>query len=223
MTTSDTSLKCRLPHRLARAWFPECGLLAARTVDMPRLRSQRGFTLLELLMVVAIVGVLGAIAIGVTPGIINTAKGQSGAAQVASFMKRTREMAISRRRNIELRFIAPNQIQSAERAVPQDGVPTPAPTVLETMMFEGGLQYARFNGVPDTPDAFGNAEAINLGGADPVMFTSEGSFSDVNGDPINVTLLLGVPARIETATAVTLLGTTAAVRSWRYDGSRWVQ
>ena len=45
-----------------------------------RARSAQGFSLIELLMVVAIIGVLGGIAIGVTPGIISTAKGQCGAA-----------------------------------------------------------------------------------------------------------------------------------------------
>ena len=39
------------------------------------------------------------------------------------------------------------------------------------------------------------AADVNLGGADPVLFTSEGSFTDVNGDPINATFFLGIPNR----------------------------
>lgn len=188
-----------------------------------RVRATHGFSVLELLMVVAIIGILASVAIGVTPGIVNTTKASSGTAQVTAFLKRTREMAISRRRNIEIRFLAPNQIQSAERAVPNPPAPTPAPTVLETMTFEGRLQYQRFAAQPDTPDAFGAAAAINLGGANPVMFTSEGSFADVNGDPVNATVMLGVAGDATTANAITILGTTAAVRVWRYDGGRWVQ
>jgi prepilin-type N-terminal cleavage/methylation domain-containing protein len=188
-----------------------------------QVRSAHGLSVIELLMVVAIVGILASVAIGITPGIITTTKSSSGTAQMTAFLKRTREMAISRRRNIEIRFLAPNQVQSAERAVPNPPAPTPAPTILETMTFEGGLQYVKFPAQPDTPDAFGSAVAINLGGANPVMFTSEGSFADVNGDPVNATLLVGVNGQPETANAVTILGTTAAVRSWRYDGSRWVQ
>jgi prepilin-type N-terminal cleavage/methylation domain-containing protein len=201
---------------------PERRLLV-RGAMARRLRSHHGFTLIELLTVVAIIGILASVAIGVTPGIIATTKASSNTAQLTSFLKRTREMAISRRRNIEIRFLAPNQVQSAERAVPNPPAPTPAPTVLETMTFEGRLGYNRFGGQPDTPDAFGNAAAINLGGANPVMFTSEGSFADVNGDPVNATVMLGVPGDPTTANAVTILGTTAAVRAWRYDGSRWVQ
>ena len=93
-----------------------------------RLRSHHGFTLVELLMVVAIIGVLASVAIGVTPGIIATTKASSNTAQLTSFLKRTREMAISRRRNIEIRFLAPNQVQSAERAVADPPAPTPPPT-----------------------------------------------------------------------------------------------
>jgi prepilin-type N-terminal cleavage/methylation domain-containing protein len=209
--------------------YRECGLLleermGSRTPSLLRVRrAQHGFTLLELLMVVAIVGILGAVAIGVTPGIVRAAKGETSAAQVTSFLKRTRELAISRRRNIEIRFLPPNQIQSAQRAVPDPPNALPAPTVLETMSFEGRLEYRRFGGVPDTPDLFGNTADVNLGGANPVMFTSEGTFADANGDPVNASVFLGVVNQRDTANAITVLGTTAAVRSWRYDGSRWVQ
>ena len=86
-----------------------------------RARSARGFSLVEMLMVVAILGILGGIAIGVTPGIINTAKGQSGAQQLAAFLKRHREMAISRRRNIEIRFTLPATVTSSAACRAQSG------------------------------------------------------------------------------------------------------
>jgi prepilin-type N-terminal cleavage/methylation domain-containing protein len=193
-----------------------------------RARSARGFSLVEMLMVVAILGILGGIAIGVTPGIINTAKGQSGAQQLASFLKRHREMAISRRRNIEIRFTLPATVTSLQRAVPDPAVvPPPPPAILETMIFENLVEFRRFPAVnpANTPDLFpvGAADAINLGGADPVLFTSEGSFTDVNGDPINATFFLGIPNQVNTANALTIIGTTATVRTWRNNGSQWVQ
>jgi prepilin-type N-terminal cleavage/methylation domain-containing protein len=192
-------------------------------------RSARGFSLVELLMVVAIMAILAGVAIGITPGIIQSAKGQSGAQQLSGFLKRHREMAISRRRNIEIRFTLPATVSSAQRAVPDPAVvPTPPPTPLETMILEGGLQFLRFPAAAvnpvNTPDAFPiGAGAVNLGGADPVLFTSEGSFTDVNGDPINATVFLGVPSQANTANALTIIGTTATVRSWRHNGGQWVQ
>jgi prepilin-type N-terminal cleavage/methylation domain-containing protein len=192
-------------------------------VGIHHLRSERGFTLIEILLVVAIIGILSAVAIGVTPSIINSAKGSSGASQLGSFLKRTREMAISRRRNIEIRFIAPNQVQSAQRGVPDPPNPTPATVVLETMTLEGRVEYRTFAGLPDTPDAFGAAAAITLGGANPVMFTSEGSFADVNGDPVNASLFVGIDRQPLTANAITVLGTTAAVRSWKWNGGTWIE
>lgn len=188
------------------------------------MRSARGFSLIELLMVVAIIAILGGIAMGVTGNMVRTAKGKSGAQQLASFLKRHRELAISRRRNIEIAFTAPNIVTSRQRAVPDPPNALGPSTLLETMRLEGGIEYRKFPAIgPDTPDAFGSAASINLGGANPVMFTSEGSFADVNGDPINATLLLGVANQTNTANAVTIIGTTATLRLWRWDGTRWIQ
>jgi prepilin-type N-terminal cleavage/methylation domain-containing protein len=189
------------------------------------LRSERGFSLIELLLVVALIGVLSAVAIGITPGIIQSVKGSGGATQVGSFLKRTREVAISRRRNIEIRFLAPNTVESWQRGVPNPPAATPVPALLERMVFEGRVEYRRFVLVPnDTPDAFAaGAAAINLGGANPVMFTSEGSFADVNGDPINATVFLGIDQKPLSSNALTILGTTAAIRSWRWNGRAWVE
>jgi prepilin-type N-terminal cleavage/methylation domain-containing protein len=215
---------------LTRPSDPERGLLSStgmagshRARLRARVRTAQGFSLIELLMVVAIVGILAAVAIGITPGIIQTAKGQSSTQQLVGFLRRYRETAISRRRNIEIAFTAPNMVRATQRAVPDPPNPIGPNTVLETMYFEGRLEYRQFAGVPDTPDAFGGGAPIVLGGPTPVMFTSEGSFTDVDGNPVNVSLFLGVPNQKATANAITIIGTTAAVRTWRYDGSRWVQ
>jgi hypothetical protein len=132
-------------------------------------------------------------------------------------------MAISRRRNIEIAFTAPNVVSSQQRGVADPGDPLPLPTPLETMQLEGRVEFRLFPAVPDTPDAFGNGAPISLGGANPVMFTSEGGFTDANGDPINASLYLGIQDQPRTANALTIIGTTATVRAWRWDGGRWVQ
>lgn len=192
-----------------------------RTQHHPRatLAAERGFSLAELLIVVAVTAILAGVAIGVTPTIIAFAKGDSANQQVAKFLKEAREAAITRRRNIEVRFLA-GAIQSAIVDVPGPGT-----TVLETMPFEGGLDYQRFPGVPDTPDLFSTLTPgpiqIASAAGNPVMFTTEGSFVDANGDPVNVTLFFGINQQPGTATALTILGTTAAIRTYRWDSAHW--
>ena len=183
--------------------------------------SDRGFTLVELLITVAVIAIVAGIGIGVSNTLVRTARGESGAQQLEAFLRRHREMAVARRRDIEIRFLAPNQVQSAIRAVPDPPNPTPAPTVLETVTFEGGITYRQFPGVPDTPNAFGNGVPVALGGPEPVMFSSEGAFVDVASNPVNATIQLGGEGDALTATAVTVLGATATIERFRWDGVKW--
>lgn len=181
--------------------------------------AARGFSLVELLIVIAVIAILAGVGVGVTPTIIAFTKGDSANQQVAKFLKEAREASITRHRNVEVRFLV-GEIQSAIV-----NVPGPGTTVLATMPFEGGLDYQQFSGVPDTPDLFSTATAGPIqppsAATGPVMFTTEGSFVDVNGDSINLTLFFAIHQQPGTATAITILGTTAAVRTWRWDLTQW--
>jgi hypothetical protein len=54
------------------------------------------------------------------------------------------------------------------------------------------------------------------------MFTSEGSFVDANGDPLNGTLFIANTAIPDSARAITVFGPSALLRVWRWDGVQWV-
>lgn len=183
------------------------------------MRQERGFTLVEVLVVLAIAGVLAAIGIGMSTNSIRSARGESGAAQLDGFLKRHREIALARRRDIEIHFDAPNRVRSVMRAGLGDANPAPQP--LETLVIEGDIQFRVFDDMPDTPNGFGNGTPVTLGGVEPVMFASEGMFMDVAGNPINATISLGIAHDTLSATAVTILGTTATVERWRWNGAQW--
>lgn len=184
-------------------------------------RTSRGFTLLEVLTVVGIIGVLAGMAVVISQRAILMAKGEGATTQMKGFLSKHREMAIARRRNIEIRFVEPDLVRAFEMPIPGVELEEGEVPYSDEIQFEGGLRYLTFNEVPDTPDAFGMTSAITLGGDTPVMFTSEGSFTDVNGDPVNASIFMGVRQQPLTANAITILGTTASVHHWRWNGGNW--
>jgi prepilin-type N-terminal cleavage/methylation domain-containing protein len=185
-----------------------------------RWRSARGFTLLEILVVATIAAILMGVAIGITPAVVRSMQGDSIAQQLNGFLRQAREQAIARRRNIRVASVGTNRIQSTLVNVAPANTTTP----LNSTVLEGGLEFRRFPGQGDTPDAFGAGAAnIVFSGPTPHAFTSEGTFVDANGDPSNGTLFIGQPNQPATAAAITIFGPTAAMRTWRWNGRAWVQ
>jgi prepilin-type N-terminal cleavage/methylation domain-containing protein len=175
-----------------------------------------GFTLVEMMMALGLIAVMSAVAAMVMPSALRSATADSGAARVAAVLRTAREQAISQRRNVQVTFAAPNQI-----VVTRINVPSTTTTVLGTTVLESGIAFQLFTGVPDTPDAFGNPSATAFGAATSVMFSSEGTFVDQNGDPANGTVFLGKGIDPMSARAVTIFGPTALIRQWRWNGRVW--
>ncbi len=181
-----------------------------------RVSVAAGFTLVEVLVVVGLVGVLSAITALVMPTALASARADGGASQIMAVLRVAREEAISQRRNIRVAFVAPNQIVVSRVEVPGPGI-----TVIRQAWLENSLAFRLFGGVPDTPDAFGNATPRSFGGATATAFTSSGEFVDQNGDPVNGTVFVGREHEPLTARAVSIFGPTALVRGWSWNGSRW--
>jgi prepilin-type N-terminal cleavage/methylation domain-containing protein len=195
---------------------PLLGQIVSATSPRPALVVRAGFSLIELMVVLGVIGVATAMAVLVMPSALVSAKADSGATRLQSVLRTAREQAISQRRNVRVAFNTPNQI-----VVSREDVPGPGTTVLTTILLEDGMSFRLFAGLPDTPDAFGSGSATSFGTATTYKFTSEGSFVDQNGDAVNGTVFLGRTNEPLSARAVSLFGPTALIRQWRWNGRQW--
>jgi prepilin-type N-terminal cleavage/methylation domain-containing protein len=191
--------------------------MSVGTVRRPA--GERGFTLPEVLLVVGIFAILAGMAMLATPQAITMARADSALQQVIAELRGARDLAVSERRNIETRFIAPNEIQVLRRDVV--GNVEAGQTLVRQVFLEGGYRFQLGAGVPDTPDGFGAAAAVDFGVAAAVIFTSEGSVVDQTGDPLNGTVFVGRPSDPQTSRAITVFGPTALVQGYAWNGGVW--
>jgi prepilin-type N-terminal cleavage/methylation domain-containing protein len=184
--------------------------------------NESGFSLLEVLVVVGILGTLAAMAIMVSPAFSEHARAEAGISQVLDVMRSAREVAVSQRRNVEIVFIGLNAVRTRRVDIDANGNQT-GTTNLRTVELENRVQFRLEPGVPDTPDGFGNATALDFDTAGPWLFTSEGTLVNNTGDPINGTVFMSIPNQRNSARAITVLGTTALIRPWRWNGREWLE
>jgi prepilin-type N-terminal cleavage/methylation domain-containing protein len=186
-------------------------------------RDEAGFTLLEIMVVVGLLGVLTAMALMVSPSFTQTARADASVQQVLDALRSAREVAISQRRNVRLEFVGLNAIQTVRENISATGTFT-GTTVLRTVELENRLQFRLDPDVPDdTPDQFGRTGPTTFDSPAPWRFTSEGTFVGPTGDPINGTVFLSIAGERNSARAVTIMGATALIRPWRWNGREWVE
>jgi prepilin-type N-terminal cleavage/methylation domain-containing protein len=181
-----------------------------------------GFTLLETLVVVAVVGVLAATAIPITDSFVRSARADSSVAAAMTAIDMAHDRAVSERRNFVLTFVGTNRIRLDRQEIDAAGTVI-GNTTVEEFVLENGQEFVRFSGVPDTPDAFGATGAQSFTGLAPVMFTSDGSLVDSNGDVVNGSIFFGIPNQPATARGVTIFGVTGLTRIWKWRGSQWME
>jgi type II secretory pathway pseudopilin PulG len=195
--------------------------------------AEQGFSLIEMLIVVGLAFVIMGFAVMNTVGSSQNAKANAAMDAVISQLRQAREMAIAKRRNVQVQFTAPNEIQVTVLSLPGEV----APVVIAPTYLTGGMTFTLVSGVPDTPMAFGNSTAISLqqptgGGAWTVMFTTSGAFCGTaqsaatlyqatNNNPVNASIFLGIAGKTTSARAVTVFGSTGRVRSYYWTGASW--
>lgn len=199
--------------------------------------AEQGFSLLEMVVVMGLALTVMAFAVMNTMSSTQNAKANAAMDGVISQLRQARELAIAKRRNVQVQFTAPNQIQVTVLTLPGEAIPPALPVVYLNDNVAGGSTFTVFPSLPDTPMNFGKSTAINLqqptgGGAWSVMFTTSGAFAGsaqaaaslyqaTNNNPVNASIFLGVAGRTNTARAVTVFGATGRVRSYTWTGSSW--
>lgn len=181
------------------------------------MRHERGFTLTELVVSMAIAVTVMAICIAWVPPMTEVMQADSDLQVLKGTVVLAREAATNQRRSVELEFLVPNVVQVVRQNLPN------GTTVLSRVVLQHGAAFLRFAGEPDTPDGFGASAAVNLSGAARVFFTADGTLTDLDGNPVNVTLFIGQPMRPLTSRALTIFGPTARVRGYRWNGATWRQ
>ena len=197
--------------------------MARNTTRRTQLRAAiDGFSLIELMVVVAITAVVVGISIPVTDQFIRSARADSSVSAATSAIDMAHDRAVSERRNYVLTFVIPNRIQLSRQEINAAGAVI-ATTQIEEFILEGGQTFLKFTGIPDTPDAFGATSATTFTGTAPVMFTSDGSLVDTNGDVVNGSIFFGVPGQPLTQRAVTIFGVTGLTHNWKWRGAQWME
>jgi prepilin-type N-terminal cleavage/methylation domain-containing protein len=186
--------------------------------------SSRGFSMVELLISITVMGIIAAIAIIQMQPQVQQMHANESMNLVLGQLRSVRQMSIAERRDIQVQFLGNNEIKVSR--LPVAGV-AGTPTVISDLFLSPTVTFQTFAGMPDTPDGFGNNFPVDFaglnGGPPTMMFQSDGTFVDSNGNPINGTVFLGVTGIPTTARAITLLGTTGQVRTYKGNGSGWVQ
>lgn len=181
--------------------------------------QQRGFTMWELAIVCVLLIIISAMAIVQLHPTIQQRQADAAMVEVASQLRQAREMAVSQRRQIQVKFIGTNQVSLNRLNI--------NPAVVGGVFIQAPMTFRLTAGKGDTPDGFGNAGAIVfggiVGGPPTMMFQSDGTFVDTAGNLINGTVFLGMLNEPSAARAVTLLGSTGRIRMWRNNAAAWVQ
>ena len=179
----------------------------------PRPVEPAGFSLLELQLVLAVTGLLSAVAFFSIQSTVPWLRGNAVMDQVVSAFRVARENAITQRCPIDLVFVPPGEIRLVRNEA------TGATTQIGRVVLEHGGQF--MPGLPDTPDQFGASDAIDFGGANPVRFLADGTFTDAAGIPVNGTVYLGIPDQTLARRAVTITGGTGRPQAYAWSGTRW--
>ena len=190
---------------------------------MKKSRSQSGFSLIEAVVVVAIVLIMAGVAIFQIAPSLKTAKSSAALQTTLGTLRRYHEAAVDQRRIYRISFIAPRTIQVD--LVTFDNNKNQVFTFVSSIDLPQETQFVIVPGVPNgsgqTPDGLGTAQnAIDFsldygGGGTTLFFQKDGRSTDSAGRPNSGVVYIARPGDLSSSKAVTVLGATGRVKGWR--------
>jgi len=182
-------------------------------------KSQSGFSIAELVVTVGVLIVGGGIAIMNISGALRGAHVETAYQNTLDQMRFARQVAIDKRTVCRVDFTAPGTISVTQAFA--DGTPIQT----ETITLPADVQYTIVTGMPTppsaTPDNLGNGNvAIDFdrvagGSGTTIFFQPDGSALDAAGRVNDGVIYVARPKELNSARAITLLGTTGRIRGWR--------
>jgi type II secretory pathway pseudopilin PulG len=185
--------------------------------------SARGASMVEVLFSMLVMGIIMGMCLVAMQPAVQQFRANEGMNIVMSEMRLARQMSVAQRRDIQVQFVAPNEIKLTLIGVVNGN------QLINDMVLPPTVVYMTFPTESDSPDGFGDAAPVYFAGLPygpaTMMFQSDGTFVNGNGTPINGTVFLGVisnPPIPTTARAITILGTTGQVRTYKGTGTGWI-
>ncbi|MHB8755379.1 MAG: pilus assembly FimT family protein [Candidatus Acidiferrales bacterium] len=189
-----------------------------------RRNSSSGFSMIEIMISIIVMAVIMAATIIEMQPLIQQMHANAAADMILGQLRTARQLSIAKRRDIQVQFIGTNEIKLTQLPILGAGG---GPIVLSDLFLSPTVFFTTFAGMPDSPDGFGDASAVEFGGlagGPPTMqFQSNGTFVDGNGVPIDGTVFIGVANIPTSARAITVLGTTGRIRLYKGNGAGWLQ
>lgn len=187
----------------------------------PKARRQDGFTLLELMIVMAVAAIVSVMAVTRIAPALRTARAETGIQTVAGWMRRTQERAVDERRVYRLSFIAPQTVQVD---LVNQGPPITF-TFVQSVQLPNDIAFQTVTGLPtgvNAPDGFGagGLTPINLGidyggGETQIFYQADGRALDVVGRSNSGVVYTCRAGEILSCRAATVWGTTGRTKVWR--------
>lgn len=195
----------------------------ARQSQQARRRSESGFSLLELLMTIAVLGIVSGMAVAIMVDVLPGVHADSSMEMVVATLQQAHEMAISQRRNFLVTFIGTNEIKVQREELPPGSGTLTTISPPDNYLLGNGVTYALVTSVPDTPDEFSGGPANPPSSADnfpssQIVFMSDGTAVNTSNQIINGTVFMAIGTNPATARAVTVMGATSRVKGYRYNG-----